>query len=465
MTSSKLDLKAKFDKVPGVVTSAIEKYRVPGAAVGIIYGDAEYTAGFGVTNINHPLPVDSDTLFQIASISKTFTGTATMRLVEQGKLDLDTPVRTHLPDLKLSDPEANERATLRHIFTHHGGWVGDYFGDFGRGDDALAKNVADMASLPQLTPLGQLFSYNNAGYAIAGRIIEVTTGKPLEEAIKELVLDPLGMNHTFYFAEDAIVHRVAVGHLVHFDETRPTEIMQPWALSRTSAALGGLITNVKDLLRYARFQMGDGSWEGPDGETIHLLKPETLQMMQTKQALAGSMAEAVGLTWMLRQAGPVRIVGHSGASNGQMSILQLAPDQQFAIVVVTNANIGTNVYNEVVKWALEYFLDVPDEAGKHLELDSEELSSYAGEYEATLSKATIELRDGQLYLQSIPKGGFPKPYSPPTPTPPEVRLAFTGPDQVVILDYPSKGGKGEFLRHPDGSIAWLRLGGRLHKRL
>jgi len=464
-TASEITMNIKFSDVAAKVTAAMERLRVPGAAVGIYYAGEEYTAGFGITNIQHPLPVDAETLFQIASISKTFTGTAAMRLVDQGKLDLDTPVRTYLPDLKLSDPEATEKATLRHIFTHHGGWVGDYFGDFGRGEDALAKNVADLVNVPQVTPLGYTFSYNNAGFAIAGRIIEVITGKPFEEAVKELVLDPLGLAHTFYFAEDAIVHRVAVGHQIFFEENKPTEVLQPWALSRTSAALGGLVTNVKDLLRYARFQMGDGSWEGPDGQIIQLLKPQSIKTMQSEQAKAGSMAEEVGITWMLRQAGNIRVIGHGGASNGQMSILQIAPDQNFAIVVVTNATIGTNLCGEIVSWALEHFLEAPKEKVVYLDLASEKLEEYVGEYEAALSKATISMRDRQLFLQVRSKGGFPKPSSPPTPTPPEVRLAFTSKDQVVSLDYPFVGSKGDFLRNPDGSIGWFRSGGRIHKRL
>ncbi len=453
----------QFDKVGPFITEAMERLGVPGAAVGIFYNGQEYTAGFGVTNLNHTLPVDSETLFLIASISKTFTATTAMRLVDQGLIDLDTPIKTYLPELKLKDPEATEKATLRHVFTHHGGWTGDYFGDFGRGADAVAKNVADMANLEQLTPLGQTFSYNNAGYVLAARVIEVKTGKPFEETVKELVLDPLGLEHTFYFAEDVMVYRVAVGHQVHFDN-RPTEVVKPWGWPRTSAALGGLITNVRDLIRYAQFQMGDGSWPDQDGQKVQLLKPETMRYMQSKQDDAGSMSEAVGISWMLRQAGDVRLIGHGGAAHCQMSSLQIAPDRRFAICVTTNASIGTNLCSEVVKFALENFLGVPDEEAEHLQLDSEELSSYAGQYEAAMSKLTIELREGQLYLQSNPTRPFPNASFMP-PTPPEVRLAFTGPDQVVSLDYPSKGGKGDFLRGKDGSIEWFRMGGRIHRKL
>ncbi|MBN9389964.1 MAG: beta-lactamase family protein [Chloroflexi bacterium] len=463
MTATETVGNTKFAELGQVVTEALERLGVPGAAVGVFYEGVEYTAGFGVTNINHPLPVDDQTLFQIASISKTFNATAAMRLVEQGKLDLDTPLKTYLPDLKLSDPEANEKATLRHVYNHNGGWAGDYFGDFGRGDDALAKNVAGMADLPQWTPLGTTYSYNNAGYALAGRAIEVVTGKTYEQAVRDLVLDPLGLDHTFYFPEEAIVHRFAVGHQVYFDDT-PTDVKQPWALSRTSAPLGGLTTNVKDLLRYAQFQMGDGSWQTPDGETVQLLKPETMKLMQAKQAPGPTKNDWVGISWMIHQAGEVYLIGHSGASNGQMSLLQIAPERKFAITVVTNATSGTNLCGEVAKWAFENYLDVPAAEVEYLQLDSDEFGAYTGEYRAILSRVAIELKDGELYLQSTSQGGFPKPDSPATPTPPPVRLAFTSPDEAMMLDFPFKGGIIAFIRNEAGEIEWVRFGGRIHKK-
>src|SRR5207244_1574033 len=113
-----------------------------------------------VTNLEHPLPVDADTLFQIASITKTMTATVIMRLVERGVLDLDAPVRRYLPEFKLRDDDVAKRATLRHLVTHTGGWLGDCFADFGKGDDALALYVAAMAELEQLTPLGEIWHYS-----------------------------------------------------------------------------------------------------------------------------------------------------------------------------------------------------------------------------------------------------------------------------------------------------------------
>src|SRR3954451_21833951 len=190
----------------------MDETQTPGVAVGLLHEREERVAGFGMTSTENPLEVTPDTLFQVGSITKTFTGTAAMRLVERGDLDLDAPVRTYVTDLKLSNEDVAGRVTMRHLLTHTGGWIGDYFDDFGTGDDALEKIVRNMEGLPQLTPLGEVWHYNNAGFYLAGRVIESVLGRPYEMAAKELVLGPLGMKMSFFFANDVITYRVAIGH-------------------------------------------------------------------------------------------------------------------------------------------------------------------------------------------------------------------------------------------------------------
>ena len=160
MTSQEL-FKSICERIP----DALGRHRVPGVAVGITCDGQEFIRGFGVTNINHPLPVDEDTLFQIGSTTKTFTATAVMRLVEQGTLSLDEPIRSYLPSFKMRDPAVTEGVTIRHLLTHTAGWQGDFFPDTGNGDDALTKYVGLMAGLPQLTPLGTVW-YRSANSAL-----------------------------------------------------------------------------------------------------------------------------------------------------------------------------------------------------------------------------------------------------------------------------------------------------------
>ena len=236
-----------FGEFRSFVEGEVTRRRVPGVAIGLLYDGQEHTAAFGVTSIANPLPVDENTLFQVGSITKTFTATAVMRLVDNGRLDLDRPVRAYLPDLRLSDPVVAATVTPRYLLTHTAGWVGDYFSDTGRGDDALARYVVEMADLEQLTPPGALYSYSNSGFALLGRLIEVLTGETFETALRRLVLAPLELEGSFLFPEEVMTHRYSVGHFgVREGRTR---VLQPWHLPRSATPAGGLIASVKDLER------------------------------------------------------------------------------------------------------------------------------------------------------------------------------------------------------------------------
>ena len=433
----------------------------PGVSVGILHGGEEYLCGFGVTHIHNPLAVDGDTLFQIGSTSKTVTATVAMRLVEAGKLDLNTPICHYLPDFHMQDSEAGERATLRHCFTHTGGWLGDYFDDTGDGDDALAIYVQRMAELPQQAPLGKLWSYNNAGFSLAGRVIEAVAGKPFEAVAHELLLNPLGMDRSFYFARDIMTHRFAAGHILDpVDPEKKTQIAQPWPLARSAHAAGGVTSSARDQMRYARFHLGDGT--AADG--TRLLNEASMKLMQSPLAEAGSMAEAVGVSWLLGKTGGVRTVAHGGATNGQMSAFLMVPERKFAITVLTNANRGRELHNALVSWSLNHFLGLKDPEPTVQSPSPVELAAYAGRYIAHMSHLQVSAEGDRLRVIVTPQGGFPYKDSPPAPAAPPMTMVFVGKDRLMVADGPQKGGKVEAIRDESGQVAWLRMGGRVHRR-
>lgn len=195
-----------------VVRAGMDAYGIPGSVLAISIGGQRVTRALGATSVENPLPITTGTLFQIGSITKTMTALAVMRLVDQGRLSLDAPLREALPDFRVRDPDATQRATLRTTLTHMGGWEGDIFEDPGGGDDALALLVRQMSALQQVAPFGTLWSYNNAGFCAAGRVIEVATGLPFERALQALVLEPLGMGQSWFFAADIMTRRFAAGH-------------------------------------------------------------------------------------------------------------------------------------------------------------------------------------------------------------------------------------------------------------
>lgn len=446
-----------FNQLGEQVQAGMERLQVPGVAIGILHGNQEFKAGFGVTSAENPLPVDTDTLFQIGSTTKTITGTMAMRLVEQGKLGLDEPVRTYLPDLRLSNPDVAERVTLRHLLTHTAGWVGDIFDDTGWGDDALARMVAQMVDIPQLTPLGATFSYNNAGFYLAGRLIEVVTGQPYEAAAREMLLNPLGMTRSFFLPGDVMTYRFACGHVVHEDGPH---VARPWALARNANPVGGLSSSITDQLHYARFWLGDGLT--PDG--ARLLQAETMRQMQTPLVEIDPFGGWRGLSWIVRDVGGVRVVAHGGATNGQLSAFQLVPDQQFAITVLTNADRGVQLHTEAVEWALEHFVGATEPKRPSLSAAETDLAEYAGYYEGRLSDIELRVQDDGLVMQVIPNGGFPLKSSPPGPTPPSARLALVGRDMALGVEAPFKDNRAHFLRNEAGQVEWFHFGGRMRRR-
>lgn len=345
------------DELAGVVEQAMRQHGVPGLALGLLHRGEEHIAGFGVTNAHHPLAVTGATIFQAASITKTLTATAIMRLVERGSLALETPIRAYLPELRLADEEVAKNITLAHLLTHAAGWAEFSDGkmvppDTGPGHDALERVVPLLAELRQEHPLGAQWAYTNHGYALAGRVIEVVTGQTYERAIVDLVLAPLGMRQSTFFAREAIIHAVAAGHW-----WRPAgpEIARPWGLARSANPAGGLLTTVSDLLRYARFHLGDGT--APDG--TRLLSMESLVAMRAPRQAAGWMADSVGLSWHLRHTGGAVLAGHDGLANGQQSALMLEPQSDFAIAVLTNSNRGFEAIYEIVTWVLDRYLGLP----------------------------------------------------------------------------------------------------------
>src|SRR5262249_8917130 len=181
---------ARFDDVARIAECRMAEYHVPGVAIGVLDGGAVTTRGLGVTSVDDPQPVTAHTVFPIASISKTFAATAMMRLVEQGKVNLRAPVRTYLPDFSVKDEAVNRDVTVWNLLTHTSGWEGQ-IAPSDRGEDTLKTFVAGMTDLMQLAPPGAAWSYNNAGFSVAGRVIESVTGLSINRAIRELVFAPL----------------------------------------------------------------------------------------------------------------------------------------------------------------------------------------------------------------------------------------------------------------------------------
>jgi CubicO group peptidase (beta-lactamase class C family) len=175
------------DTLWGFVEATATGFGIPGVVVGVWADGREIYACHGVTSIDNPLPVDQDTLFVLGSVTKTFTATALMRLVADRRVELDAPVVRYVPELKLADEQVAAEVTVLQLLNHTSGLDWGSLVDTGDGDDALAANVAKLAELKEIAPPGARASYSQAGYNLAGRILEKVTGLTYERAVALLV--------------------------------------------------------------------------------------------------------------------------------------------------------------------------------------------------------------------------------------------------------------------------------------
>jgi CubicO group peptidase (beta-lactamase class C family) len=200
--------------LPKRLKSGVRKYNVPGATIGVLRNGRITEAAAGVVNLDTRVPTTTDSVFQIGSITKVFTATLIMQLQEQGKLDIDEPLRTYLPNFRLADMSVANSVTLRQLLCHTSGIDGDFFPDAGRGDECTARFVDMCALLPQLFPPGDMMSYCNAGFSFLGRVIEVLTSSSFDDSLRANIFKPLGMRHAVSLPEDHLRHRSAIGSAI-----------------------------------------------------------------------------------------------------------------------------------------------------------------------------------------------------------------------------------------------------------
>jgi CubicO group peptidase (beta-lactamase class C family) len=450
----------RFDALVSVAEARMKEYGVPGAALGIVADGVVTIRGLGITNVEDPLPIDAHTVFPIASISKTFAATAMMRLVEQGKIDLRAPVRTYLPEFRVRDEAVSRDVTVWHLLTHLGGWEGQVSGAE-RGTETLKNFVASITDVMQVAPPGKAWSYNNAGFSIAGRIIEVVTGTSINRAMRDLVFQPLGLEHAGTTAGDFIVQRFAAGHTAREGKTT---LQRPFVPS-TSVTAGGVGLCVTDLLTYARFHMGDGRPAKGD----RLLKRESLEQMRTAQLHKQGTDDDIGLAWHIRQLGPIRTFGHGGTLGGHILLLEIVPERDFAIAILTNANTGWRLIQDVEREALKSYVGATyslNQAIAHRGLvetlpsvqplaPQPDPAPYLGSYARPSTSYVVRVDGGKLIVQDRPNDGG---------TPREVPVAFYGPDRVVVTDGPDRGQSIEFVRDDSGRVNWIRVVGRVAVR-
>jgi CubicO group peptidase (beta-lactamase class C family) len=385
----------------------LAEHQVPGAAVAVSSGDDVIDTAAGVLSKATGVEATADSLFQIGSITKVWTTTLAMQLVDEGKLDLDVPVRTYLPEFKIADEVAAARITTRQLMCHVSGFEGDIFTDTGIGDDCVGKYVASLTDVPQLFEPGAMHSYNNAGFSVLGRVVEVLRNKPYDECLREHLFTPLQLTHVAPGPYEAILHRAAVGHIQpHSDEPQPA---QTWALERSLAPAGSMLAmRPRDLLAFARVHTKGGA--GPAGQVLSAASVKAMQQRQAElpaPGVMGSAGDAWGLGWAIFDFPGGPVIGHNGGTIGQVAYLRVVPERDVAVALLTNGGNPVPLYTEIVGRVMRELADVelPALPSPEGTAPPQDASRYLGTYSSPVWDTTVTRDDeGRVWMQRVPKG-------------------------------------------------------------
>lgn len=384
------------------IQERMEHYRVPGASVAVIEGGAvAWAKGYGVKDTESGEPVTPETLFQAASISKPVTAVAALRLVEEGRLDLDAPANRYLTSWQIPDNEftARQPVTVRHLLTHTGGLTVHGFPGYAVTDPTpTTAQVLDGSGPANTDPIrvdtlpGSLWRYSGGGYTVLQLLLEDVTGEPFPELMRRLVLDPVGMPISSY-AQPLPPGRASYAATGHLSDGTPVE--GKWHVYPEMAA-AGLWTNPTELARLALELQA--AWKG---ETDRVLSPEMTRAMLTPGP------GRWGLGFGIQEEGDTRFV-HGGSNHGFKAQFEAFVEGARGVVVMTNGDRGSQLAQEIVRAVAEvYEWPVPGPRTVDLaELPPEAVARIEGRFEAVGARLVVTLSaEGNHLRMEVGEGG------------------------------------------------------------
>ena len=424
--------------VAALANRAMQEFNVPGMAIGIVKGERVRLAkGYGLREIGKTEAVDSETLFKIASNSKAFTTAALAVLVDDGLISWDGLVIDYIPEFRMNEPWVTANFTVRDLLTHRSG-LAPYIGDMLLWPEPNAFKAKDIIyALRFFEPVSSFrtrYAYDNLLYIVAGEIIPRVSGKTWGEFVESRIMRPAGMKHCF---SDKIpkrkMHNLATPHGVIEGQLGIIERGRIPAQPPISAAAGGVICSLEDMLTWVRTQLKQGVT--PDGlelfsksQSREMWKPQMiLNVSERDYKINRTHFKAYGLGWRLADVHGYKEVSHTGTLAGMKSYVVLIPELELGVVLLTNGSSSaarSTVMNTIVRsfmpveqldWIQmvldetkaepqEEALDVIEENSPMADLahpDTFELSSYTGRYrDPWFGDVNIGQEDGQLVFSA-----------------------------------------------------------------
>lgn len=440
------------DRFEAIAASFVKEHRLPGAAVGIVTsGELIWNAGVGFADLAaHRRPAES-TLYRIASITKTFTGTAIMQLRASGRLQLDDPVVSFLPELAAAArrPGAMDNVTVRRLLSHESGLRSDPPGtdwSVPRYEGDVKRTLTQVEEIEAVIPPNRQWKYSNLGYQLLGEVIARVTGMPYPDYIKKKILAPLGMSSTsFEPLPNRLATRVATGYAgrAFSDELEVAPAMP------AIFAEGGLWSCVKDLSSWLCLQLaayGDAATNKHATETQVLRTEDLKDMHKPRYIVDDEWTSAWGISWFAVRKDDVIWIQHSGGLPGHRTNVCFDPKSGVGAIALINGGDGdpATLAMALAGSAREVALARAPEL-MPLPATPERYRPLLGAYRGGDIFAVLEWRDGKLTFVSPDLG--------------QLTLLATGDEDSFVVGpgYRQSGETATFERLPDGRVASVYL--------
>lgn len=339
-----------------LISNIMKENKLPGLSIAIIKGDSiVFAKGFGVRKICESDPVNQHTLFQAASITKTFTATVMGILVEQGKINWDDPVKKYITDFKLIENYVTERLTIRDLLAMRAGVIA--------GDTIQANNRKELIYLLRKQPLSDSFRIVqtswNLMYTIAGYIEEIIYRSTWEEIVQNEIFVPLEMKDTYTNIQHSLrfTNNIAVPHLIKNERIMPTN----WADFELYAPAECIVTNILDLSKWVRLLLNQGKYDNTS-----IIKSETLNQIQNPQMIVGDFFKSIfnpttnfmtfGLGWLVSDYKGNKVIEMGGSAPGTSNLIAMIPSENIGIVIQTNLDFAFAPLVQIKFHVFDHFL-------------------------------------------------------------------------------------------------------------
>lgn len=434
--------KPDFGELEKVALAELAETNTPGAAVGVISGDRLiFARGFGVSNVETGAPVTPDMLFRLGSTTKMFTAAAVVTLAEEGKLKMDESIGKHAKGLS-----PNIAGLTAHQLLSHTAGLKDDAQMFGRHDDeALADTVRALKDDFLFAAPGRIYSYSNPGYWLSGYLIEAVSGKSYADVLDERIFKPLGMQSTTLRPTMAMTRPLALGHDVS-GRDKPT-VVRPFADNAGNWPAGSIFSSINDLSRFVIAFTNGGQIDGKQ-----VLTPSLIKQLSSPHADQPGSEWKYGYGLAIGKNRGVRMVEHSGGRSGYGSLIRMAPDHRFAVIILINRSGGS--LSKTAEKAMELMLPLEarvESKPTPVAMTEAEMARYVGVYGDQPNRIEISIKDGNLLFK-----GFGR----------EAKVSKVG-ESRFSMTLPGASQAMEFTLVPgaDGKAEFLFLGGRGRRKV